>query len=88
MVRISNKPARNGIKRPLQDDESEEDEVSYQRHKRLLLQEHKKVHPNVQVVLELMKATYTQRHAAIVKGACLVSSTLENFPFLGNFEEV
>ena len=34
MIRVSNKSAKKGIKRPLQDNESEEDEVSYQRHKK------------------------------------------------------
>ena len=69
-------------------DDDEEDDISYQRHKKLLLQEHRKVHPNLQVVTELMRATYKRRHSIILREPTPISSILGDFPFLGKFEEV
>ena len=57
MVRLP-KPASVAKRQLIELSDDEEDDISYQRHKKLLLQEHRKVHPNLQVVTELMRATY------------------------------
>ena len=87
MVRLP-KPASVAKRQLIELSDDEEDDISYQRHKKLLLQEHRKVHPNLQVVTELMRATYKRRHSIILREPTPISSILEDFPFLGKFEEV
>ena len=87
MVRLP-KPASVAKRQLIELSDDEEDDISYQRHKKLLLQEHRKVHPNLQVVTELMRATYKRRHSIILREPTPISSILEHFPFLKKFEEV
>lgn len=59
-----------------------EDEVSFQRHNRVLRAEFAKAHHNKQIVSELMSITFSMRRADILQSPCDINSILEKYPFL------
>ena len=66
----------------------EEDDVSFNRHVKVLQQECKKGRPNQQVLNELMTATFKRRHKEILDHVEHVSTLLQRYPALQSFDEV
>lgn len=81
------RPAKVG-KENAEPDADEEDDVSFQRHIKVLQQEYKKSKPNLQIGAELMAATFRRRHTEIQDRPTPVVSILLKFPFLQCYEEV
>ena len=65
-----------------------DDDVSYQRHVKVMQQEFRKGRPNHQVSNELMEATFKRRHAEIISQSTAVSTLISQFPFLQDYDEV
>lgn len=59
-----------------------EDDVSFQRHNRVLKTEYVKSHPNMHLVSELMNLTFAMRRADILNNPCDVNTILEKYPSL------
>ena len=59
-----------------------EDEVSFQRHNRVLKAEFSKTRHNKQIVSELMNVTFSMRRADILQSPCDIIKILEKYPFL------
>ena len=88
MMRLPPKPGKENI--PQNDIESgdEEDDVSFQRHVKILQQEGRKARPNLQVIKELMAATYRRRHNEIKDHPEPVPTILQKYPSLQVYDEV
>ena len=88
MVRL-NKPDLSAIKEKenIAPDSDYDDDVSYQRHVKLMQQEFKKGRPKNQVSSELMGVTFKRRHAEIISQSTAVSTVITQFPFSQNYEE-
>ena len=65
-----------------------EDEISFARHIKALQAEHKKQHPNPQIVEELMSCSFTMRRADILDNSFDLSQLFEKYPFLNDTEQV
>lgn len=65
-----------------------EDDVSFARHVKALQAEHKKQHPNPQIVEELMSCSFAQRRADILDKSYDLSALFEKYPFLNEVEQV
>ena len=59
-----------------------EDEVSFQRHNRVLKAEFSKSRHNKQIVSELMNVTFPMRRADILLSPCNINKILKKYPFL------
>ena len=65
-----------------------EDDISFQRHNRVLQAEWSKVKRNVMVVEELMERTFPMRRREILESSCNVQTLFKKFPFLQDPEQV
>ena len=65
-----------------------EDEVSFLRNIKVLQSEHKKTNPNLQVVNELMAATFSMRRQDITENPRSVQTLFEKYPFLNDVQQV
>ena len=70
------------------DSGDEEDEVSFNRHVKVLQQECRKGRPNQHVLTELMSATFKHRYKEIQDHPLPVSTILQKYPALKSFDEV
>ena len=59
-----------------------EDDVSFQRHNRVLKTEYTKAHHNMHLVSELMNLTFAMRRFDILNNPCDINGILEKYPFL------
>ena len=59
-----------------------EDDVSFQRHNRVLKSEYAKTRPNKKIVTELMTLTFPMRRTEILNNPCDINQLLEKYPFL------
>ena len=86
MMRLPPKPGKENI--PQNDIESgdEEDDVSFQRHVKILQQEGRKARPNLQAIKEFMAPTY-RRHE-IKDHPEPVPTILQKYPSLRVYDEV
>ena len=66
----------------------EEDEVSFNRHVKVLQQECRKGRPNQHVLTELMSATFKHRYKEIQNHPVPVSTILQKYPAFKSFDEV
>ena len=64
------------------------DDISFQRHNRVLQAEWSKVKWNVMVVGELMERTFPMRRREILDNSCNVQTLFKKFPFLQDPEQV
>ena len=89
MIRVPPKPRAGKENIPSTPDSSdEEDDVSFQRHVKILQQERRKTKPNLQVIRELMAVTYCRRHKEIKDHPEPVQTILLKYPFLHEYDEV
>ena len=65
-----------------------EDEVSFERHNRVLQAEWKKSTRNIMVIEELMMRTYAFRRKKILEQPKVVEALLTEYPFLQQPEQV
>lgn len=65
-----------------------EDEALFARHNRALKAEQKKVKPNRTVVKELMNMSYEMRRNDILSQGKPLVQLLDDYPFLGHYDEV
>ena len=65
-----------------------EDDISFQRHNRVLQAEWSKVKRNVMMVEELMERTFPMRRREILENSCDVQTLFKKFPFLQDPEQV
>ena len=65
-----------------------EDEMSFQRHIKVLQSENAKVHPNQHIVNELMEKTFTHRRDDILHNVYDISTLLNKYPFLSRVDQV
>ena len=65
-----------------------EDSFSFERHNRALKLEHGKVHPNKQVVEELMTQSFTMRWNDLHTNNYGLDTVFEKYPFLADVSEV
>lgn len=65
-----------------------EDSVSFERHNRALKLEHDKVHPNKQVVEELMTQSFAMRWNDLHTNSYGLDTVFEKYPFLSDVSEV
>ena len=65
-----------------------EDDVSYQRHIKVIAAEYKKTKPNESIVAELMKITFKRRRHEIVHKAPLLRDLLDTFPSFHHYSQV
>ena len=73
---------------PAKDPYDEEDEVSFNRHVKVLQQECRKGKPNQHVLTELMSATFKHSYREIQNHSVPVSTILQNYPALKTVDEV
>ena len=65
-----------------------EDDISFQRHNRVLQAEWSKVKRNVTVVEVLMEQIFPMRRQEILENSCNVQTLFKKFPFLQDSEQV
>lgn len=87
MVRIPPNPEKDNAP-PSCESGDEEDDVSTDRHVKMLKQECKKGKPNLKVVTELMAATFKRRHKEILDRPAPVSVLLQKYPAFQSCDEV
>ena len=70
------------------DDDDGEDDVSYQRHIKVMAAEYNKSKPNESIVDELMKVTFKQWRNEVVYKAPLLKDLLATFPSFHHYSQV
>ena len=65
-----------------------EDDVSFERHNRILCTEWSKTNRNAMLIKELMDRTFAMRRREIVDNPCDVQSLFKKFPFLQQSDQV
>ena len=70
------------------DDDDGEDDVSYQRHIKVMVAEYKKSKPNESIVAQLMEVTFKRRRHEVVNKAPLLRDLLDTFPSFHHYSQV